>query len=140
MKTYFFAINLLLFSLPILAQQEVEPHPIDVLRQQCHDVEENQTTYGMIACEAAALEAWTKEMDKYYELLIGKLGLESRQKFEQSQKRWLEFQALELDFSAKFYTDLEGSMWRIVAVGQACELVKARALALKSYYEVIDFE
>ncbi len=58
-------IFFILISIKTFSQEvKLQKHPIDIKREQCHSIPANQTTYGMIQCEATAYTEWDKEMNK----------------------------------------------------------------------------
>lgn len=128
-------------SVPIFGQNnQTAKHPIDIKREQCHEIDSNQTTYGMMHCEAIAREEWDKEMNKYYKLLMDTLTIEQKEKLKIAQRQWLDFRDRELDFSGTLYYNMQGTMWRVVAAGRSCDIVKERALELKGYYDMLTFD
>jgi uncharacterized protein YecT (DUF1311 family) len=114
-----------------------DTHPIEKRFAACLEKEEGQTTVGMIECTAKARDEWDKELNKYYKLLMGVLNAAEKTKLQQAQRKWIEYRDTEYAFSGEMYYNLEGTMWRIAAAGRQMELVKERALALKSYYEML---
>ena len=139
-----FLISVLLFvglSIPAIAQNNDSEnmHSIDIRLQECLDADSNQTTQGMIMCESAAQDQWLSEMTKYYKLLLELLPPEEKKKLEITQKQWTEYRESELDFAGSTYYNMEGTLWRVVAAGRACDIVKQRALELKEYYEMVTY-
>lgn len=129
---------IILFTVPLYAQKDqYENHPIDVRREECHGIDSNQTTYGMIHCEDIAREEWESEMNAYYGLLMQSLTMEGKEKLEIAQKNWRDFRERELDFSGTMYYSMDGTMWKVVAAIRSCDIVKARARELKDYYEIL---
>jgi uncharacterized protein YecT (DUF1311 family) len=122
-----------LLSCSIYAQDKKDT--IDIQLQACLDSSQNQTTVGMIDCEGRAAAAWDKQLNKYYKLLMGVLTGDEKEKLKTSQLNWLKFRDSENDFSSTMYTDMQGTMWRVSNVGAEVDLIKRRALELKSYYE-----
>jgi len=114
---------------------KVVANPIDVSQKGCLDSTQNQTTLGMISCNVRAEQAWDKELNRYYKLLMGILSTDEKTKLKASQIKWLEFRDAEVVTANTIYTDMQGTMWKIVAVGTKMEMVKQRALELKSYYD-----
>lgn len=143
MTKLFIYIGFLTFLLPRLTFSQVnklEQHPIDNELTRCLSIDSNQTTLGMIQCESIAHEKWNIEMDKYYDLLVGKLSPIEKEKLAYAQKLWLEYKGSELDFEGTMYYNMQGTMWRVVAAERARQIIKTRALELKEYYETITFD
>lgn len=101
----------------------------------CLDSETNETTVGMVYCATEAESRWDAEMNKYYKLLQKTLRPDEMAKLKASQIKWLEFRDAEFSTANKIYDDMQGTMWRIVSVDTDMEIVKQRALELKSYYD-----
>jgi uncharacterized protein YecT (DUF1311 family) len=120
--------------------QSSEKHPIDIRLETCHAIDSNQTTYGMMNCEATARDEWDKEMNKYYKLLMDTLQKDEKAKLKSAQISWLCYRDNERDFSGTMYYNMQGTMWRITAAGRSCEIVRQRALELKEYYDMLTFD
>lgn len=116
-----------------------ESHQIDLKKEQCHNDESNQTTYGMMECEAIAREEWNNEITKYYSLLMSVLNPQEVEKLKISQNNWIKYKESEYDYAETIYYNMKGTMWRIVAISRECEISKRRALSLKGYYEMLTF-
>ncbi|MBK9733114.1 MAG: DUF1311 domain-containing protein [Chitinophagaceae bacterium] len=114
-------------------------NPIDIRLKECLEVDSNYTTYGMMHCEALARDEWDVEMNKYYHLLIDTLNADEKEKFKVAQRQWLKYRDKEFEFSATMHYNMQGTMWRVVAAARSCEIVKARALELKDYFETLTF-
>jgi len=128
-------------SLSAFGQNDQESkHPIDTRRELCHSIDSNQTTYGMMQCEAIAKKEWDDEMNKYYKLLMDTLASEEKEKLKTAQRQWIEYRDKELEFSWSMFDGMLGTMWRVVGAGRACDIVKERALDLKSYYDMLTFD
>ena len=119
------------------SQAPEDEHSIDRQLRVCLDSAENQTTLGMIDCEVRAADAWSKELDKYYRLLLGSVSKDEKLKLVASQKDWLIYQGSELEFERTLYQNFEGTMWKIVSAKRQAEIIRERALALQGYYEVL---
>lgn len=127
-------ITFLLISLYSYSQTDV--HPIDIRNSQCHDIDTNQNTYGMIQCEAVARDEWFIEMNKYYDLLLDTLSEETGALLKSSQDAWDNYNLKEHTFSSSmYYSDMQGTMWRVVNAQRVKDIVRTRALELKDYYD-----
>ncbi len=114
-----------------------EKHPIDIRLEKCHSVDSNQTTYGMMNCEAIARDEWDLEMNKYYKLLMDTLQTDAKAKLKAAQVSWLNYRDNEKEFAGTMYYNIQGTMWHVVAAGRNCDIVRQRALELKDYYEIL---
>jgi len=140
-RAYLVPLALFALSSQAFAQRELkEKHPIDLTLEECHSIDSNQTTYGMMECEATAQEEWDSEMNKYYKLLMEVLKPEEKEKLKAAQRQWIVYRDNEKDFATTMYYNMEGTMWRVVAAGRLTEIIRARALELKGYYEVLTID
>jgi uncharacterized protein YecT (DUF1311 family) len=138
-------ISLIIFTLITIQtfgqeNQSKEKHPIDIRLEKCHAIDTNQTTYGMMNCEAIARDEWDKEMNKYYKLLMDTLQKDEKAKLKTAQISWLSYRDKERDFSGTMYYNMQGTMWRVAAAGRSCDIVRQRALELKEYYDMLTFD
>lgn len=135
-------LTLLLLTTVTFGQDEKikEKHPIDIQLEKCHSIDSNQTTYSMIQCEVIARDAWDSEMNKYYQLLMSILQADEKAKLKAAQVSWLTYHNKEKEFSRTVYYNLQGTMWRVIAAGRACEILKQRTLELKAYYDTLTFD
>ena len=117
-----------------------DKHPIDIRLENCHSIDSNQTTYGMMNCEAVARDEWDKEMNKYYKLLMDTLPTEEKTKLKTAQIAWLSYREKEREFSSTMYYNMLGTMYRVTAAGRSCDIVRQRALELKAYYDTFTFK
>ncbi|MBL7884247.1 MAG: DUF1311 domain-containing protein [Bacteroidia bacterium] len=132
----------ILFSMCIFAQDEQlkQKHAIDVRLEACYAIDSNQTTFGMINCEAIARDEWDKELNKYYKLLMATLQPLEKTKLKSAQLAWISYRDKELNFSGAMYYGMQGTMYHVMAAARSCDIVKQRALELKSYYEILTFD
>ena len=110
---------------------------IDKLLQQRLDSAQNQTTYGMVECEAWAKDAYDKELNKYYKLLMKVLSPDEKEKLRVSERNWINYRDSESAFASALYGSMQGTMWGIVSVSADADVVRARALEIKDYYKTI---
>ena len=134
-------ISLILFLLTSLFSiAQTDNHEIDLRNAQCHDIDTNQNTFGMIQCEEVARKEWFVEMNKYYNLLLDTLSEETAELLVLSQEAWNEFNLKEHSFSSSmYYSDMDGTMWRVVNAQRVKDIVRKRALELKDYYDSYTF-
>lgn len=129
---------LILFSASLFSQ--VMEHPIDKFTSDC--MNENGSTIGIINCTKEAYLLWDQEMNKYYNLLKEVLDEEAFAKLKAAQLKWIEFRDLEIENGNGIYgfiydTAGGGTMYPMIASVIKVEIVKTRALELKSYYDSI---
>jgi uncharacterized protein YecT (DUF1311 family) len=112
---------------------------IDISESKCLD-KNDISNAEMCNCTIKARESWDKELNKYYGLLKTKLPKEAFEILKESQKQWMSYRDKEYAFISKFYYEIkEGTMWYAVAEDKKKEIVKARAVELEEYYEMLDY-
>jgi uncharacterized protein YecT (DUF1311 family) len=121
-------------SSTVFAQSDTIENVIDKELKQCLDSSQNGTTYGMIECSIRARDAWDKELNKYYNLLMQTLSKDEKDKLKESQRLWLVFRDSENTFSSTMYKNMTGTMWDIAKVLSDLNIIKHRALELQAYY------
>jgi uncharacterized protein YecT (DUF1311 family) len=130
-------INILALTIPTFGQEE---HQIDQDLKTCLSIDSNQTTQGMNRCTYRGEDSWDKELNKYYTSLINKLDSTGQKQLLEAQRQWINYRDKEFEFMKNYYYEKkQGTMWSNVAAGSRYDLVKARALELKNYYEMLDY-
>lgn len=127
-------IVLLLLLLPFMAfpqYSDGEKHPLDTQFELC----EAGNTVEMIECAAKKYEAWDKEMNKYYKLLMGILGKEEKAALIESQRKWITYRDAEIAFAATLNRNKDGTMWPVIFGSTKAGIVRTRAMELIGYYE-----
>jgi len=121
----------LLVGLASFSAYAEEQHPIDKKTEAC--LEKNYSTNGMIDCSAQAEIEWDQELNKVYKALLSKLSRDGKNSLKMSQRQWLKYRDAEFEAIGAIYSAMDGTMWRVVAVGSRMEIVKKRVLTLNSY-------
>jgi uncharacterized protein YecT (DUF1311 family) len=129
-----------LIFMPLIAfsQATTHEHPIDKLFAACLDSAENQTTIGMSACAVRAREAWDKELNKNYKLVMSKLSKEGQEKLKQAQRNWIAYRDKELELCYSLYGGLQGTIWSNVSANRQADITRTRALELKAYFDDVN--
>lgn len=121
----------------VSAQNESqEKHPIDLRLKMCLEDSANHSKAGMVGCVLEAIDGWQEELEKNYNLLLSLLNAEEKTKLEIAQQNWVKYKEAELEFYYLMYGNMQGTMWRTIAVSTNLELVKQRAIQLQDYYEM----
>lgn len=115
--------------------QEGRESKIDKDYQACLD--KNQTTAGMVECADKAYRAWDKEMNAVYNKLMANFVGEDRQTLKATQFEWLKFRDAEFKMLEQFFSKIQGSMYRPIAVDRRVEIVKQRAQQLQAYLDTV---
>lgn len=137
MKIFFGTLVIsLLMATASFSQQASESHPIDVSLDNCMD--KNPSTQGMIGCLDEAYKKWDAELNKNYKALNLQLNATQKAALLASQRKWIEYRDLEFKTQAAIYQTMEGTMYLPMAVNDRLEIVKKRALTLKSYLELFN--
>lgn len=121
-------------------EEQTAKHPIDVRVEQCLAIDSNQTTIGMITCIQTAMAEWDAEMNKFYKLLLETLKTDGQEKLRTAQREWLDYREKESEFINTMYGNKEGTMWKIIAADSQNNIVRQRAIELKSYYTTFTFD
>lgn len=131
-KILFSVICICLLSIVVFAD---EVNSIDKAEEAC--ISKTSSTDAMLKCTAIAYDAWDKEMNKYYNLLMKRLPSEQKSELLKAQKSWLSFRDSSFTFINNSIREKQGTMYLNVASGERREIVKQRALQLKEYYSII---
>ena len=124
------------FSLVTFCQETEEKHPIDLALDKCMD--KNPSTHGMIGCLDEAYKKWDAELNKNYKALTLKMDAKQKAALLAAQRKWIEYRDLEFKFQSALYATMEGTMYQPMAVNDRMEVVKKRALDLKSYLTLFE--
>ena len=130
MKKFFLAL-LLLYSVNSAAQ---ERHPID---QKAYDaLQEAVTTVEMMNAQNIAFEGWEQLMKVTLLALKDVSQPATYAALAKSQKAWEQYRDAEYEaINRVYYAELQGTMWRPVAVSARAKLVKQRAQLLMDIYQ-----
>ena len=109
-------------------------HPIELLTEKC--VQENQTTQGMVVCYGKGRDRWTQELDRSYKALLATLDDAQKKAVTESQQQWLKFRDAQVD-AIYAVNNKQGTIWRIVSVQQALQVVREQAERLNSQLDPI---
>ena len=132
-KQVLLPILILSFLITSVLAQDV--HLIDKGLKECIDKSKSITS-EMKKCGEEAYAKWEAELDKYYNLLMGVLDEESKEKLRQSQAAWIKFRDLEFEFIPYHFQDI-GSYQGPTMLGDKVNIIKDRALQLQVYYKTI---
>ena len=113
-------------------EEEEFLHPIDKAERDC--ISKLDATVAMNECSYKAMDAWYKEIDKYLEKLKTVTTEEDFADILKSQENWKKFKDSEFE-AVSIIMDKQGTMFQNVAVGKKTDIIRKRALELKSLYE-----
>ena len=118
---------LLIFSKIFNTFSQKEQHPIDKWLESCME-KGGYTTPVMANCAVEAGKKWDAELNKYYQLLRGKLDNQGKQQLKNSELEWIKFRDLEFQVINNVYDNLEGTMYIPMSAGDKTDIVKDRVL------------
>lgn len=135
---------LILFAillLPVLSFSQEKEHPIDTWYNKC--IEADGSTMGMINCADSAAVLWDIELNKNYNLLMDLLNETAKEDMREAQREWIKFRDKEWKAISSYYGYVYevmegGTMYPMLAAGARMEVVRKRALDLKSMYEELN--
>lgn len=135
MKTF---ISTLIFCFALSVQGQINNSPdtskADSVLYLCLDSADNQNTQGTVQCYLKAMDAWDKQMNINYKLLMKTLGNSEKSKLKSTQKKWLEYRNSEMELSANIYGKGGGTFGTLLHAKRMYEIVKKRAVELSDYY------
>ena len=129
---FLFLFSALLTPLKLNPQEYI--HPIDKYLDSCQ--EKNPSTAGMVNCINEAFEKWDAELNKFYKLLMSELDDESAKVLKTAELEWIAYKEKEFKLIDKIYSKKEGTMYIPMRAYDRMDIIKSRALELKSYYDL----
>ena len=105
------------------------PHPIDVALEQCLQKEDAYTNTAMLQCVGDAIASWDEELNAVYQRVMQMLDEEERAKLRASQRAWIAFKDLELNYLGVVYKD-QGRIGQLSFGMDKLNLIKHRTLTL----------
>ncbi len=128
----------ILLILPCFASAREKTHPIDQWMGAC--IETDNSTVGMRNCINEAREKWDKELNKTYSNLMKKCSPEAKKALKSAQLSWIRYRDTEFKLISETYGKKDGTMWLVIYDDHRKELIRSRALQLKSYLEALEEE
>ena len=117
----------------IITQNE-QKNLIDKIEEDC--ISDKSSTQEMSECTFKAIDAWNKEIEKNLALLKNITSKEDFEKIQLSQKNWESYRDSEI-VVYNLIQKKEGTMFQNVSAGFKRELIKQRAIELKSLYKTL---
>lgn len=106
---------------------------IDKTEEDC--MSQNSSTAGMYECTLKAENAWEKEIERYIVQMKNITSKTDYKKIQISQKKWEMYRDSEFEVYDLIFP--QGSMFKNISAGFKRNLIKQRALTLKSIYEIL---
>lgn len=135
-------ILLVVLLLPALSySQSDDKHPLDTWYENCITID--GSTMGMIQCADSAAVLWDIELNKNYNLLLDMLDDTTKEDLREAQRQWMVFRDKELKAIDSYYTYIYeimegGTMYPMLASGARMEVIRKRALEIKSMYDELN--
>ena len=114
--------------------QNEQQYPIDKFEENC--ISDKSSTQEINECTFKAVDLWNKEIEKNLALLKNITSKEYFEKIQLSQKKWESYRDSEF-VVYNLIQKKEGTMFQNVLAGCKRELIKQRAIELKSLYETL---
>lgn len=112
-----------------------KPHVIDLTTDSC--IESNPSTAGMLDCYTRAEKEWDDELNRVYKALQSELKPDAQDALKQAQRAWMTERDQEFELITAIHGQMEGTMWIPVMAAKRADVVKARALALQDYLDLL---
>jgi len=135
MRKGIYSIVILFYMCAISFAQEPAKHAIDKALDVCLD--KNSSTAGMTNCIGEAYGKWDKELNRLYAELMKRLGADGKITLKEAQVQWLKFRDAEFKLLDGIYDKLEGTMYIPMRADSRMQIVKNRALELKSNLDLV---
>lgn len=120
-------------TMKIVAQNE-QKYSIDKMEKNC--LSDKLSTQEMNECTFKAMGAWNQEIEKYLALLKNITTKDDFENIQLSQKKWESYRDSEF-VVYNLIQQKEGTMFQNVSNGLKRELIKQRAIEIKSLYETL---
>jgi len=133
MRRLMFALIALLLAVNVHAKEK--QHVIDLTAEACTD--KNPSTSGMVECYTRAEQEWDNELNRVYKALQSQLKPKGQDALKQAQRGWIAQRDKEFDLINAIHAQLDGTMWIPVMIAKRVDVVKARALELQSYVDLL---
>ena len=134
MRKLLLALISILFLASLSTGQEQPQHPIDKALDAC--IDKNGSTAGMVECTDKAYAAWDKELNRNYGELMRALNPKQKEALRLAQLEWIKQRDLEFKFIDSMFDTFQGTMYIPMRIGARLDIIKQRALALKTHLEV----
>lgn len=111
-------------------------HAIDRRLAEC--MIKDETTAGMTNCLLEAYDMWDGELNRICGELRKRLRPEGRAALKAAQSEWLQYRDLEFALIDSIYSGFDGTMYTPMRVEDRMNLLKNRAMELKSYIDLME--
>lgn len=129
------AIVSILLIIPCFAWAQ-ETYPIDNWMAQC--IEKDNSTVGMRNCIGKAYAMWDKELNTNYANLMKRCSPEAKKALKSAQLAWIKYRDSEFKVINEVIGKKDGTIWLLVYDENRKDLVRTRAIQLKSYLSSLE--
>ncbi len=105
-------------------------HPIDAEISECYN--NNPSKLGIMECEIMGYQKWKAEVDRVYQILLGKLDEEGQLILKEQQLAWEALIKLEFELNEKLYANQISLL-----ATTTTDLMRKRAMELQSHLDVL---
>lgn len=133
-KSLYLTFALFVSSFALAQEKEYQA---DIELSRC--LESDPSTVWVVQCISAAHEKWDKQLNINYKKLLKVLLPEQKERLRTSQRAWIDYRDKEIDLALKLYTDIGGTMWKIVLADRELQFTKERAIELEQYIEIMTY-
>lgn len=107
---------------------------IGLIANPCLEIAENQTTVGMVQCEAREAAVWDRLLNIEYQRLLKLLDAEQQAALRKGQRAWIAYR----DERCAFYHILiRGTMAQPIGAGCVARMTAERVLDLMGYQDFL---
>jgi len=111
-------------------------HLIDNILNQC--MAKDSSNANMVNCHYEAYELWDAELNKVYNQLKVRLRPEQQKALKTAQLGWIKYRDLEFKLIGSVHGSLQGSMYTLIQAAERMNIVRERALRLRSYTDLLE--
>lgn len=131
LQTIFTLAIVTLFFLQGHAQIDaIAQHPIDAEITSCYN--SNPSKLGIMECEIMGYQKWKAEVNRVYNILLGKLDEEGQLILKEQQLAWEALVKLEFELNEKLYAENVSLL-----ATTTTDLMRKRAMELQSHLDVL---
>jgi uncharacterized protein YecT (DUF1311 family) len=117
------------------AQSFDKKDPIDQSYEDC--LRKDTSIANISNCAYVAYAKWNKELEKYYNKIQRELKkAKDKSSFIQSQRAWQAYRDAEFNSYDNMF-NRPGDRWTYIRANNRVDIVKARVLQLREYYEIL---
>jgi uncharacterized protein YecT (DUF1311 family) len=98
----------------------------------------NGVTSDQVNCTRQTHALWEQEMNENYRKLMFVLPQNKRLALREAQRKWIVFRDQELKNIATFYSDIDGTMYRVTRHQNEMSLTKNRSEELSGFLLIYD--